>query len=88
MHINRVLRARLGAPRYKDKGKLLTFVQRFIGHAINITWAAFRDQPLHHCVDTGSPVGTPHAPAAKTERARYGENYTGIVPNREKADVQ
>lgn len=45
-------------------------MQSFIGHAVNIAWAAFRDQPLHHCVDTGSPVGTPHAPTAKTHRAR------------------
>lgn len=45
----------------------LTFVQRFVGHAVDIARAAFRDQPLHHRVDAGSPVGTPHAPTAKTD---------------------
>lgn len=48
----------------------LTFVQSFVGHAINVARAAFRDQPLHHRVDTGSPVRAPHAATVKTDKAR------------------
>lgn len=42
---------------------ILTLVESFIGHAVDVTGAALGDKPLHHCVHTGLPVRTPDSPA-------------------------
>lgn len=45
-------------------------MQGLVGHAVDV--AALWDQPLHHHVDAGLPVGAPHAPTDQ-EGGRRGE---------------
>lgn len=55
----------------------LTFVQGLVGHAVDV--AALWDQPLHHHVDAGLPVGAPHASTEQEGRgARERETHTQL----------
>lgn len=42
--------------------QIVTFVQSFVGHAMDVAGAVLGEQPLHDHVHTGLPVRAPHAP--------------------------
>lgn len=64
----------------------LTFVHSFVGHAIDVAGAALRNQPLHHCVHAGLPVGTPHAPT-DGEKPVFNTNACSLNTTKVKTDV-